>query len=185
MQHRIHAGHCVEIASLLDTMGGGCTSCCARRFATSHNSRLCDMPDRKLRFRPATSHSRRPLCIISLLAMMNKKKIYKNIVLILALLTLSFVFTILSSKLYVITYREIVGTECPGCRWENLPMGGFPFIYIKDNPATSVIGQLGFLGDQLFFVKFFLDWGFYAIVCTGIYLLLNQLRGKLKSPNNE
>ena len=113
---------------------------------------------------------------------MNTKKLYKKILLFCAILGFSFILTIFTSY-YTKSYRGVVGNVCEvtienprGWCYENLPMGGFPFIYLKDDPSTSVVGHLSFVEDEVFLDKFFLDWWFYLIVSTILYYLYNRVR---------
>lgn len=112
---------------------------------------------------------------------MSTKNLYVKILIFCAVVVFSSVLTLLSAR-YTKSYRGIVGNMCQvteenphGWCYEDLPMGGFPFGYLKDDPGTSVVGRLSFFEDYLFLDIFFLDWVFYLFILAITYYLYNKV----------
>src|SRR3989339_1168924 len=101
----------------------------------------------------------------------------KKILIILGIITLSFLATMASIK-YERTHPTVTGNVCDaspnnprGLCYEDLPAGGFPFSYLYDSGGVSVMGTLG-IEDHFYIGWFIADIAFYFVIFCLIGLLM-------------
>lgn len=86
-----------------------------------------------------------------------------------------------ASGFYERTFTGVVGNVCQmteenpgGLCYEELPMIGYPFAYIKDSGGHSVVGSVE-IDDNIIGWAFLLDWLIYSIVIAVILFIYKNI----------
>ena len=88
-----------------------------------------------------------------------------------------FVLTLTSCAVYQPTFKGVVGNLCErtdnnpyGYCYDDLPQGGFPLVFMRDNPGSSVVGKLSIVEDNFIERNFLLNYLFYFCF-VGLFLV--------------
>ena len=120
--------------------------------------------------------------------MTNQPTKLKKILQQIGLIVISLIIAFLSFS-HQTNYKGIVGNVCDvttvnpnGFCYEPLPQGGFPFIFYKDNPGSSVVGMLGPPEDDFYLAPFLGNVLFYFLLLNLVIFTYRRLKKKRNIP---